>query len=244
MLLRIAKKIARKILGIKPPAVPAPSEHPMKQALERLKKVGFAPDLIIDVGAAAGQWCKNAIAVYGTETNVVFFEPIPQQLARLKTNIANWGLSNYEIVPAVAGATSGQIKFNVSADLDGSGVYGFEDENTINCEVKSVDEVLAQKYKPKSCLLKLDTHGYEIPIFEGSKETLKNTEAIVVEVYGFYVAPDSKLFHEVSQYLLNRGYRLFDIIDILRRPKDGAFWQCDAIFLRSNHEVFANEGYH
>jgi len=38
-------------------------------------------------------------------------------------------------------------------------------------------------------LIKLDTHGVEIPILNGSAQTLKDTNVLVVEVYNFDFGP-------------------------------------------------------
>jgi hypothetical protein len=72
---------------------------------------------------------------------------------------------------------------------------------------------------------------------------LKNTIVIVVEVYGFHVSPTGQLFHDVSGYLLGKGFRLFDIVDVMRRAKDNAFWQADAVYLKKDHPVFSNNQY-
>jgi len=35
-----------------------------------------------------------------------------------------------------------------------------------------------------------------------------------------------------------KGFRLIDIVDVMRRTKDQAFWQCDAFFVPVNHPAF------
>jgi len=104
-----------------------------------------------------------------------------------------------------------------------------------------LDDVITNQ--SKNILLKLDTHGYEIPIFEGAQLILPHTDVIIVEIYGFYVSPTGKLFHEISVFLKNKGFRLFDLVDIMRRPSDNAFWQADAIYLKESHEVFSSNKY-
>ena len=107
----------------------------------------------------------------------------------------------------------------------------------------SLDSVYKNSVRKGPLLLKLDTHGYEIPIFEGANSVLADAMAVIVEVYGFYVSPTARLFHDVSDYLSNRGVRLFDIVDVMRREKDGAFWQADAVFVREDQGLFADNSY-
>ena len=66
---------------------------------------------------------------------------------------------------------------------------------------------------------------------------------LVIEVYGFYVSPTCLLFNQLTTYLDGFGFRLIDMVDIMRRPGDQAFWQCDAFYIRKDHPVFANNSY-
>ena len=104
-----------------------------------------------------------------------------------------------------------------------------------------IDDIVTKDGGP--FLIKLDTHGYEIPILEGAIKTLENTEAMIIEVYGFYVSPTAVLFHKLSEYLEKLGFRLFDIVDVMRRENDNAFWQADAVYLRIENSVFKENHY-
>jgi len=92
-------------------------------------------------------------------------------------------------------------------------------------------------------IIKLDTHGYEVPIIEGSEKTLKETQLLIIECYGFEISPFSLLFWEMCNYLKDKGFRLIDIVDIELRPKDGAFWQCDAFFVPDSSKYFSSNTY-
>jgi hypothetical protein len=92
-------------------------------------------------------------------------------------------------------------------------------------------------------LLKFDTHGFELPILQGAAETLKQTNAIIMECYGFRIAENSLLFPEMCVHMEKLGFRLGDIINIVRRPGDDMFWQCDAFFLRAEHPLFNKNTY-
>lgn len=210
----------------------------MKGALERIKNLGIQPDCIIDAGAAKGAWSQKAKLHWPTST-FILIEPLIEQIDRIEENLKN---SSTEIHEAVAGKEEGSVVLNVSSDLDGSGVYGREGENSRRVKVVTFDGVCGGRFD--SILLKLDTHGYEIPIFEGSSEVLKKTTVIIVEVYGFHVSPTGILFHEISAYLGRNGFRMFDIVDIMRRPNDKAFWQADVVYLRADHSIFSNNSYH
>ena len=84
----------------------------------------------------------------------------------------------------------------------------------------------------------MDTHGFEIPIFEGASEILNETNLVVVETYNFNIAENSLRFHKICEYLESKGFRCIDICDPLFREKDLALWQFDLFFIRENHPVF------
>lgn len=208
----------------------------MDGALMRLKAL-FSFNTIVDIGAAKGKWTEKA-SVYWPKSRKFLFEPIEEQMNQARDLLKHDPLVDY--ILAVAGDENKKLRFNVTEDLDGSGVYG-QEGNAITVEMRQLDQFVGRYQSP--CLLKLDTHGFEIPIFKGGQRTLQITDAIIVEVYGFYVSPTAKLFHETTAYLQERGFRLYDIVDTMRRPKDNAFWQADAVYLKDNHPVFSSNRY-
>jgi hypothetical protein len=92
-------------------------------------------------------------------------------------------------------------------------------------------------------LVKLDTHGFEVPILEGCSGIVDQVSLFIIECYGFQIADNSLLFWEMCQYMDCLGFRLFDIVDIMHRPKDGSFWQCDAFFIRKENDLFKDNKY-
>ena len=78
--------------------------------------------------------------------------------------------------------------------------------------------------------LKLDTHGYEIPIIEGALDILSKASLVVIETYNFQIATDSLIFDEIISYMRLKGFGVIDISDPLWRPGDRCFWQIDIYF--------------
>jgi len=238
------KKILKKALNIigyemrKVPSKEFVNHNSMQATLQRIKNAGINPQNVVDVGAASGKWTRKALTLW-PKANYHLIEPLEEQKSVLDNLVAEY--SNICYHTGVAGAEQGTISFSVSDDLDGSGVYGKEATNVRELPVLTLDTIT--KKQPGTFLIKLDTHGYEIPILEGAKETLKYTEALIIEVYGFYVSPTGLLFHQLSSWLEEKGFRLFDIVDVMRRDKDLAFWQADATYLKANHSVFKDNNY-
>ncbi len=59
-----------------------------------------------------------------------------------------------------------------------------------------------------------------------------------MEVYNFRIQEFTLRFHEMIQFLEGKGFRPVETFDISYRPSDGALWQMDILFLRTDNPVF------
>lgn len=194
---------------------------------------------VIDVGAAEGSWSLTAKELW-PDAQFLLFEPLTERAAELnKVCLANPG---FQFVSMAAGKEASNLNFAVSADLDGSGVAeGTQHKGEIRAvEVTSIAAEINKLNLPGPYLIKLDTHGYEVPIIEGCTSLLENVSLFIIECYGFRIAKDSLLFWEMCSYMNEKGFGLIDIVDVARRPADKAFWQCDAFFIPKTSAQFSN----
>lgn len=211
----------------------------MRGAIIRLSELGIRPGTVVDVGAAAGHWTRLAQTAW-PDACYDLVEPLLERkndLAAVKALYPD----KIRIHQGVAGEVEGEVDFVISDDLDGSGVYGTQNGSTRKIKVLTIDQLCRDRKGP--FMIKLDTHGYEVPILEGARSVLRNTSALIIEVYGFYISPTTLLFHQLSEYLFQKGFRLFDLVDVMRRNKDNAFWQADAIFVSANHPSFSDNSF-
>ncbi len=215
------------------------SSDSVQAALRRLHAIGVVPNTIIDVGASDGSWSQRARVVF-PDSSILAFEPLCERWQALEA----WSAqdSKFHVSKAVAGDAAGEIVLDVSGDLDGSGVSD-RPHNGRTVPVVTVDQEVERTRLPGTFLLKLDTHGYEVPILRGSRMTLDRTDAIIVEVYNFRLTDGSLLFHEMCEHMAESGFRCSDIIDVLRCPGDGLLWQADFVFLRRDHWAFQRTCY-
>lgn len=210
----------------------------MSGGLLRIKKI--FPDIttIIDVGAATGSWTEKAIKIW-PNSNFLLVEPLFERRAHLE--MLQKTFPNITLLHKALGKEKIKLQFSVTSDLDGSGFYNTG--NLRDVEVIDLNSALKSLKLQGPYILKLDTHGYEIPILEGAKEILKDVRLIIVEVYGFNITPESFLFWQMTDHLDQLGFRLIDIVDVMRRPADQAFWQCDALFIPKTSAIFKSNVY-
>jgi FkbM family methyltransferase len=209
----------------------------LSRALPHIQK----PSTVIDIGAAKGEWTLETLSLL-PDADYLLFEPLKEREEELSQLAAKY--NNIHFIPYAAGAKNEEIKFRISEDLDGSGVGDVhETQNVRVLKVTSVQEEIIRHQSKPPYLIKLDTHGYEVPILEGCEQLLTQTSMFIIECYGFHLTGKSLLFHELCQYMYQKGFRLYDIIDVLRRPTDNAFWQCDAFFIPVHSDLFKNNTY-
>jgi FkbM family methyltransferase len=216
------------------------NQFTMEAGLQRIAIHDFDISSVIDIGASDGKWSREAMR-FLPNTNFLAVEPLAEREAALKSLKIQENRFDYEL--CVAGApNSSTTVLTVAQDLDGSTVGGQNGEQRVVAE-KTIDELVVEKNLPGPYLLKFDTHGYEIPILEGARSTLLNTNMIIMEVYNFKLTPASIRFHEMCAYLENLGFRCYDLSSPMLRLHDKAFWQMDLFFYRKSHRIFSHNAY-
>lgn len=219
----------------------ARAEHAfdMDGMLARAATRGLEVATWIDVGASDGTWSLRARRHF-PRSRFVLFEPLAERQAALAALSQRAG---FEIVAAAAGAAPGTVSFTVDPQLDGSGVAKPGATGTRSMPVDTIDRVVDRGGFRKPFGIKLDTHGFEVPVLEGAARTLLNAELLVIEAYNFRLVPECLRFHELCAWLEPRGFRCCDLADPRRRPRDHALWQLDLAFARADSPIFRADTY-
>jgi len=212
----------------------------LKSALERCRRRGPDIGTVIDIGASNGVWSLKARKVF---SKACFFlieaqgdhEP---SLKKLKERCPR-----LDYVIAAAGDRDGEIYFDASDLFGGEASHTPLEQHSVTVPLRSLDSLVREKGLTPPFLLKLDTHGFEVPIFEGARETLRQTALIIVETYNFKLTSDSLRFPEMCAFLESRGFRCIDLCEPMHRPKDRAFWQMDLFFVPADREEFKSNTY-
>ncbi|HEY2460735.1 MAG TPA: FkbM family methyltransferase [Candidatus Acidoferrum sp.] len=196
---------------------------------------------VIDVGASNGSWSKRVMK-YFPEANYLLVEA--QEAAHglaLKEFKATHGNVDYAL--CAAGNRDGQIHFDADRPLGGAASEtAFETNDTV-IPMRAVDTLVRERDLRGPYLLKLDTHGFEVPILEGAGTVLSQAAMLIIEAYNFTICRGALRFHELCAYLEPRGFRCADIFDLMVRPLDQSFWQMDMVFLPSQHKIFQSNLY-
>lgn len=223
----------------RPPAVE--KTFAMAGLLARAAQRGMNFGTIIDVGASDGKWSVRAAAHF-PGAHFLLVEPLSereQELAALRK-----AQPQFDYALCAVGETSGETPFHVSDDLDGSGIGGAgAPAATRTVPLQSIDSLVRERNLRGPFLLKLDTHGFEVPILAGARETLRQTSLLIVEVYNFKISDCCLRFHEMCSHLEALGFRCCDLADPMRRPKDGMLWQMDFAFMAADSPAWESASY-
>jgi hypothetical protein len=108
--------------------------------------------------------------------------------------------------------------------------------------MRRLDSVIVNA-KLKPTLLKIDTQGYEYQVLKGIEKNMNTLEVILAELNLLDIHKDVKLAGEVISYLDSKGFILYDICELHRRPLDDALWQVDVIFVQKNSSLRLNKAW-
>jgi FkbM family methyltransferase len=239
----IRRRLARLVnLALKPTGlrvVPQQRLFDMDGLIARAASHDHRINTWVDVGASDGSWSMQALRHF-PNASFLLFEPLAERQPALAACARR---HDFKIVAAAAGASAGQVEFAVDPNLDGSSIASPGATHTRRVRVETIASAVATHAVKGPYGIKLDTHGFEIPILEGADPILGQTQLLVIEAYNFKLTDTSVRFHELCGWLEARGFRCCDLADPMRRPSDGALWQMDLAFARANHPTFTSNRY-
>jgi len=222
--------------------VPAHEETSLQPALGRIKSRGLNVETVIDVGASDGRW-SEVVMNYYPQAKYFLVEAQDVHLEKLRSFKEK--NKNVDFVLAAAGAEAGEVYFDAS---DPFGGVASDDpiegaQKVIRVPVTTIDEEVKKRDLAPPCLIKLDTHGFELPILCGAESTLSEASVVIIEVYNFVIANGAIRFHEMISFMEERGFRVAGMCDPIFRRLDGVLWQLDLVFIRKDRPEFSNNSF-
>ncbi len=190
---------------------------------------GFAPRLIVDIGANSGEWTRTALSVW-PKARAILVEPNALHANALRTLA---GALNATVSTDLLGAEDGrEVDFHVMEASSATGSSVFPERSDVARTVerrrlRSLDSLLAGE---PADLLKIDTQGYELEILKGAARSLPKAKAVILETSLIEINEGCPLLHEVVAYMYERGFVAFDILETHRRRADAALLQIDFLF--------------
>ncbi len=202
----------------------------------------FEVDLILDVGANAGQFALKLRSL-GYEGHLVSFEPLSSAHAKLEK--AAGQDSRWTAHPRCAiGEQDGEAEINITGNSvsssilpmmeshvsasAGSAYIGAEKSPMFRLDT-AAPPYLEKVHKP---FLKIDTQGYEWQVLDGAGLILPRMSGVLCELSLVPLYDGQRLWLEIIRRLEDEGFTLWSIHRGFSDPGDGRTLQADALFLR------------
>lgn len=192
-------------------------------SLQFLKDSGLLPKTIIDVGV---QYETRELRSIFPDSKHVLIEPVEQYREKIIENYS--AIQQKEFIWAAASSQPGKLFLSlIKRDSETTTHSQLSDNYSSNAgyevDVITIDNLCQEKKYEQPYLLKIDIDGKDLEVLKGAEETLKSTSCVVIE------APIQTIL-ERTQYLVEQGFVLWDIIDFCYYH--GNLSQVDLIFIR------------
>ncbi len=202
----------------------------LEEAFEQLRRVGVRPATVIDVGV--GQGTPELYRLF-PRARFLLIEPVAEFEPKLRS-IVERVEGEYALVAAAS--RGGSVRLRVAEDnLEASTVLDdpANKHRGLDREVGSarIDDLVSDRGFEPPFLVKVDTQGSELDVLSGAERTLRDTEAVVLEVSLFDFFKGMPQLADVVEFMKERGFVAYDFVGGHERPLDRALAQLDVVFV-------------
>ena len=202
-------------------------------SLQNLKKKGFNPTSVADIGAFEGNWTLDFLEVFPS-CKIIMIEPLSSKeeiLGQLCNKFPN-------VIYQKALLSSGNKKVifheNETASHIVNAAVNNDDESLIITQ--TFDEILQTLSFPFPQFLKLDVQGHELEVLKGAPKALAAAEVCMLEISLLMLDEGAPLVLDVIKFMDEADFQLYDITQFMRRPYDKALYQIDVLFVKKNSQ--------
>jgi len=179
-------------------------ERGLVQLMKRTLKSGMT---VIDVGANIGYFSALASGLVGNTGQVHAFEPIPQNVSRLRQNLSAFRWAH--LYPCAVGEAPGKatIYFNESEAGWASLLISDDLKCRADVDVIRLDDWVRDHAVNRIDFMKMDIEGGELHALQGAQEVLSRFRPVIVaELNAVCLARDHRKPEDVLALLRGIGY--------------------------------------
>ena len=200
----------------------------MFDKLLHLKKMGYSPDTILDIGAHHGNWTRNMKQIFACD--YYLFEAIEYP------HLGSDKVYNVVLSDKIAEVDWYQMK-NTGDSVFREKTHHFKNCEIIKRQTIDLNTLISQENilsESKNIFIKIDCQGSEIPILKGSTSILSRTDFILLEIPLFGVYNEGvPNFLEHIKFMDSIGFVAYDILE--HHYINNFNMQIDMLFINKNH---------
>lgn len=216
-------------------SIPSMRHLDMRMRLVHMARLGFAPKMIIDIGAAQGHWTRMSASIW-PGAKIFGVDPNASNVPMLEQTKRD--LPQFDYLRAFLGPEEKLVRYHDSGDQ--TSLYEPTDSAARDeAPMVTLDSVLPRLPGPPD-FLKLDVQGFELGVLKGGARAMESCEAALLEVNFLPLFDGMPLAADVFAFMRDRGLECYDVMGIYRRPEDDALGQLDLMFLRARHALRVN----
>jgi len=213
----------------------------MIQALQHLVQKKFAPQVVLDIGAAKGYWSLEAGNLF-REAEFYMIDALEESEEILRSICESD--SRFHYILTVVGSETGCKTMNITPDCDGSSLleyYGGGDASRQrHIQITTIDQLLSEgRIKPPD-LVKIGVQGFEMKVLQGGERMFETAEVFIIETNLYRFMPDCPLVHEIISHMAEKDFFLFDLAGSLRRPFENNLAQLDLVFVSASSPLVSS----
>lgn len=198
-------------------------------------------DLVLDVGAASGEYGKDLRSA-GYNGDIVSFEPLSgpfQDLSARARRDRHWQVFNVAL-----GEYESSMKMNVAGNRDSSSLLPMLERHNDaapyaryvgveQVQMKRLDDIALDLVGgQRTGFLKIDVQGYEREVLSGGKCVVSSLKGIQLEMSLVPLYEGGMLLEETLASLSSLGFKLESIELGFRDPQSQELLQADGVFFR------------
>lgn len=155
------------------------AEPELQSAIRKYVSVGAT---VYDIGANIGYVSLSLAKRVGPTGCVFAFEPMPENLASLRENIANNSFANIHVIEAAASDASGTAQIRMADNLSMASLVWHRNNpsaQTLSVQTVVIDELVeANELRPPS-FVKIDVEGAEGLVLRGMQRTIASAKPVL-----------------------------------------------------------------
>jgi len=210
--------------------------------LLRLRRRGWRPRCVYDIGASSGVWTATAARIFPLAEFHVF-EPLVEVVPGYKESLGELvrrpgGRINVHSI--ALDDIAGTHRIGIAEHPMGSSMLVTEANRwfpeVVDVTAATLDAYAKEFELPPPDLVKIDTQGAELRILKGGQRTIGRADLLVIETwleraYG----PATPLHHEIVSWLADRE---FFVADTVGEYRDGErLVSVDVLFARADADI-------